>query len=85
MPKQIELLEKSKKSINVSLDGYIIDKINDLLKTGDFNGVSSLVRAAILELHRKYEIEGKLRKPPEDAQERIKNAQLIEEREVEIE
>ena len=84
MPKQIELLDKSKKSINVSIDGYIIDKINDLLQTGDFSGVSSLVRAAIVELHKKYDQEGKLRKPPESAEERIKKATLIEERDVEV-
>ena len=81
---KVELLSKNKDKLYITVDGFTIDKINELLKTGDFNSVSALVRAAILYLYKDYEAKGKLRKPPEDAQERIKNATLIEEREVEV-
>ncbi len=81
---KVELLSKNKDKLYITVDGFTIDKINELLKTGDFNSVSALVRAAILYLYKDYEAKGKLRKPPESAEERIKNATLIEEREIEI-
>lgn len=60
MPKLIEKLYRSTDKVWASVDPITIDKINELLETGDFKGLSHLIREAINELHKKYEIEGKL-------------------------
>ncbi len=66
------------------LDGYTKAILEELMSTGDFKSISQLLQIAVINLYKDYEAKGKLRKPPENAQERIKNATLIEEREVEI-
>ena len=87
MPKLTEKLERNVQKIHPVVDPITVDRINDLLATGDFKGLSDLIRKAIEFLHRHYEIEGKLKpkKPPEKAEERIKNATLISQRDVSIE
>ncbi|AIG98466.1 hypothetical protein AFULGI_00017070 [Archaeoglobus fulgidus DSM 8774] len=62
MPKLIEKLDRSTDKIHPTVDPITVDKINELLETGDFKGLSHLIREAINELHKKYEMEGKL--PP---------------------
>ncbi len=69
---------------DIIISPYIQQLLDELVKTGDFTSESEIIRTAIINLYKDYEAKGKLRKPPEDAQERIKNAQLIEERDVEI-
>ena len=81
MPKLVSKLDRNIEKIHPVVDPPTVDKINDLLATGDFKGLSDLIRKAVEFLHRHYELEGKLKKPPESAEERIKKAQLIEERE----
>jgi len=62
LPKLIEKLDRSTDKIHPTVDPITVDKINELLETGDFKGLSHLIREAINELHKKYEMEGKL--PP---------------------
>ena len=62
MPKLIEKLDRSTDKIHPTIDPITVDKINELLDTGDFKGLSHLIREAINELHKKYEREGRL--PP---------------------
>ncbi len=62
MPRLIEKLDRSTDKIHPTVDPITIDKINELLETGDFKGLSHLIREAINELHKKYEMEGKLPK-----------------------
>mgnify|MGYP000598435035 CR=1 FL=1 len=57
---KVELLSKEKDRLFITVDGFTIEKINELLLTGDFNSVSALVRAAILNLYKDYEAKGKL-------------------------
>ena len=60
MPRLIEKLDRSTDKIHPTVDPITVDKINELLETGDFKGLSHLIRVAIDELHKKYEMEGKL-------------------------
>lgn len=60
MPRLIEKLDRSTDKIHPTVDPITVDKINELLETGDFKGLSHLIREAINELHKKYEMEGKL-------------------------
>jgi|GEM_PF-5654718 Arc/MetJ-type ribon-helix-helix transcriptional regulator len=57
------------------LSPYIIKKIEELLKTGDFASEAELIRIAILNLYKDYEIEGKIKR---------KKEKIIDVREVEI-
>jgi len=57
---KVELLSKEKDRLFITVDGFTIEKINELLLMGDFNSVSALVRAAILNLYKDYEAKGKL-------------------------
>ena len=84
---RIELLSKDKDRLFITVDGFTIDKINELLQTGDFNSVSALVRTAILNLYKDYEAKGKLKikKPPKSAKERIKNATFLKSEEITFE
>ena len=66
------------------LDGYTKSILEELMATGDFKSISQLLQIAVINLYKDYEARGKLKRPPEDAQERIKNAKLVEERDVEI-
>jgi len=66
------------------LDGYTKAILEELMATGDFKSISQLLQIAVINLYKDYEAKGKLKRPPEDAQERIKNAKLVEERDVEI-
>lgn len=52
---KVELLSKEKDRLFITVDGFTIEKINELLLMGDFNSVSALVRAAILNLYKDYE------------------------------
>jgi|Deesub1362A_J573_1020465.scaffolds.fasta_scaffold00348_6 Arc/MetJ-type ribon-helix-helix transcriptional regulator len=61
---EIELLQKDKPKIYVTMDGFTIDKINELLLTRDFKSVSALVRKAIVNLYKDYEVQGKLKPTP---------------------
>jgi Arc/MetJ-type ribon-helix-helix transcriptional regulator len=87
MPKLTEKLERNVQKIHPVVDPITVDRINDLLATGDFKGLSDLIRKAIEFLHRQYEIEGKLKpkNPPKSAEERIKNAVLVNEKEISFE
>ena len=57
----VGLLSKRRDKLYITVDGFTIDKINELLETGDFNSVSALVRTAILYLYKDYEAKGKLK------------------------
>jgi|Deesub1362A_J573_1020465.scaffolds.fasta_scaffold14335_5 Arc/MetJ-type ribon-helix-helix transcriptional regulator len=82
---KLELLSKDRDKLFITVDGFTIEKINELLSTRDFNSVSSLVRTAILYLYKDYEVKGKLsRKPPIKAEERIENATYTGSKEVEV-
>lgn len=87
MPKLTEKLERNVQKIHPVVDPITVDRINDLLATGDFKGLSDLIRKAIEFLHRQYEIEGKLKpkRPPESAEERTENAVLVNEKEISFE
>ena len=64
------------------LDGYTKSIIEELMSTGDFKSISQLLQIAVINLYKDYEAKGKLKKRQfEDAQEKIKHAQLVEERE----
>ena len=66
------------------LDGYTKAILEELMATGDFKSISQLLQIAVINLYKDYEAKGKLKKPPESAEERIKKATLIEERDVEV-
>ena len=66
------------------LDGYTKSILEELMATGDFKSISQLLQIAVINLYKDYEAKGKLKRPPESAEERIKNAKLVEERDVEI-
>ncbi len=70
---------------DIIISPYIQKLLDELTETGDFTSESEIIRTAVINLYKDYEAKGKLRKPPEDAQERIKNATLIEETEIEFE
>ena len=82
MPKTKTKVGGIRKDIIIS--PYIQQILDELAKTGDFTSESEIIRIALLNLYKDYEAKGKLKRPPEDAQERIKNAKLVEERDVEI-
>ncbi|MBE8539457.1 hypothetical protein [Geoglobus acetivorans] len=67
------------------LDGYTRAILEELMSTGDFKSISQLLQIAVINLYKDYEAKGKLRRPPDDAQERTRNAQMVEEREGEVE
>ncbi|WP_456478183.1 hypothetical protein [Geoglobus ahangari] len=87
MPKLITKLERNVEKIHPSVTPGTVDRINELLATEDFKGLSDLIRRAIDCLYREYEAKGKLKpkRPPETAEERIKNAVFAGSKEVEIE
>jgi Arc/MetJ-type ribon-helix-helix transcriptional regulator len=66
---------------------YIIELINELLETGEFQSEAELVRTAIINLYKDYEAKGKLKSknPPKSAEERTKNAVLVSERNIKFE
>ncbi|WP_148305922.1 hypothetical protein [Geoglobus acetivorans] len=66
------------------LDGYTRAILEELMSTGDFKSTSQLLQIAVINLYKDYEAKGKLRKPPDSAEERIRHARLIEEREGEV-
>ncbi len=65
---------------------HIQQLIYELKEAGNFKSEAEVIKTAIIRMHFDYERQGKLkpRKPPESAEERIKNATLIEEKDVEI-
>jgi len=65
------------------LDGYTKAALEELMATGDFKSISQLLQIAVINLYKDYEAKGKLRRQV-SAEERIKNAKLIEEKHVEI-
>ncbi len=69
---------------DIIISPYIQQLLDELVKTGDFTSESEIIRTAVINLYKDYEAKGKLKKPPESAEERIKNATLVEEREVEV-
>ena len=82
--KQKQKFEIKSDRAQLVLDGYTKSIIEELMATGDFKSISQLLQIAVINLYKDYEAKGKLRRPPEDAQERIKHAQLVEEREGEV-
>lgn len=87
MPKLITKLERDTEKIHPSVTPGTVDRINELLATEDFKGLSDLIRRAIDCLYQEYESKGKLKpkKPPENAEERIKNAVLVGSKEIDVE
>ncbi len=85
MTKQKTEYERKSVYVNISLSPILKEELQELVELGYFSNISDAVRYAIHEMLAKFRAEGKLRKPPEDAQERIKNATLIEENEIEFE
>ena len=83
MPKTRTKVSGIRKDIIIS--PYIQKLLDELIETGDFTSESEIIRTAVINLYKDYEAKGKLRKPPESAEERIKNATLIEENEIEFE
>lgn len=84
MPKLLQKLDRNTKRIHPIIDPTIVDQINDLLATGDFNGLSHLVRKAIEELHRKYQLEGKLKSISVKEEGVAKDKIIVEKREPEL-
>lgn len=66
------------------LDGYTRRILEELMATGDFKSISQLLQIAVINLYKEYEAKGRLRRPPDSAEKRIKNAKLVGERDVEI-
>ena len=60
MPKLVNELSRHVEKIHPSVTPGTIDKINELLATEDFKGLSDLVRRAIDCLYNEYERKGKL-------------------------
>lgn len=86
MPRLITKLDRNVEKIHPSVTPGTIDKINELLDTEDFKGLSDLIRRAIDCLYNEYERKGKLRlSPPETAEERAKNAIFAGSREIDVE
>lgn len=84
MAKQKQKFEIKGDRAQLWLDGYTKAILEELMSTGDFKSISQLLQIAVINLYKDYEAKGKLRKPPESAEERIKHATLIEERDVEV-
>ncbi len=78
-------IRTKKDTISVSIPPYLKAKLKELVDSGEFSSVSELITIAISEFIGKYESRKAEQKPPEDAQERIKNAVLLEERRGEVE
>jgi len=68
MPKLVEQLDRNTQKIHPVVDPVTVDKINELLKTGDFRGLSDLIRKSVEFLYMEYKIKGKL-KPSKTAEE----------------
>lgn len=88
MQKQkVETEQRKSVYVNVSLSPVLKDELHRLVEEGYFSNISDAVRYAIHEMLAKFRVEGKLKpkRPPESAEERIKHAQLVEEREGETE
>jgi len=84
MAKQKQKFEIKGDRAQLWLDGYTKAILEELMATGDFKSISQLLQIAVINLYKDYEAKGKLKKPPESAEERIKKATLIEERDVEV-
>ncbi|KUJ92943.1 MAG: hypothetical protein XD40_1868 [Archaeoglobus fulgidus] len=80
MVKQKQKIEIKGDRAQLWLDGYTRAILEELMATGDFKSISQLLQIAVINLYKDYEAKGKLRRPPEDAEERSRNAQLAEER-----
>ena len=61
MPKLVEELDRNTQKIHPVVDPVTVDKINELLKTGDFKGLSDLIRKSVEFLYMEYKIKGKLK------------------------
>jgi|Deesub1362B_J571_1020462.scaffolds.fasta_scaffold00075_104 Arc/MetJ-type ribon-helix-helix transcriptional regulator len=88
MTKPLQKTEYERKSvyINVSLSPILKSELEQLVNQGYFSNVSDAVRYAIHDMLAKFRAEGKLKpkKPPETAEERVKNATYAGSKEVEV-
>jgi Arc/MetJ-type ribon-helix-helix transcriptional regulator len=88
-PKLIVKTEKaSRKSeqLNISISPYIKQQLEALVEQRLFSNVSDAVRYAITKMITEFETQGRLKpkKPPEMAEERVKNATYTGSKEVEV-
>ncbi|WP_456478168.1 ribbon-helix-helix domain-containing protein [Geoglobus ahangari] len=83
MSKQKTEYSRKSEYVNISVSPILKQELEELVELGYFSNVSDAVRYAIHEMLARFRAEGKL--PPKTAQERIRNAQLVEEREGEVE
>lgn len=79
--KEVSEIEVSE-LIHLRVDRYTQRLLKELLETGDFESISNVLRIAVIELHKKYEREGRLawQKTKEQA---VRSAEPIK-REIEI-
>ncbi|AIY89936.1 ribbon-helix-helix domain-containing protein [Geoglobus acetivorans] len=69
--------------MNITVSPILKRELEELVERGYFSNVSDAVRYAIHEMLARFRAEGRL--PPDSAEERIRHARLIEEREGELE
>lgn len=75
-----------KLKISVSISKYLKEEMDALVEAGEFSSVSEIISLAVTKFLTELEAKGKLKpkKPPEKAEERIKNATLISQKDVDV-
>ncbi len=78
--------KRKSEQLNISVSPYIKEQLEELVKVGYFSNVLDAVRWAIAKMLAEFEAQGKLKpkKPPEKAEERIKNAIHVSQKEVDV-
>jgi len=76
MPKLKTEQEKDIIRKEFRISPHIQQLINELKEAGNFKSEAEVIKTAIIRMHTEYELMGKFKskKPPETAEERIKNA-----------
>ncbi|RLI81503.1 hypothetical protein DRP04_05945 [Archaeoglobales archaeon] len=72
-----------KLKISVSISKYLKEEMDALVEAGEFSSVSEIISLAVTKFLTELEAKGKLKS--KKAEERIKNATLISQKEVDVE